>query len=233
MAKQHIVVLTGAGISAESGLKTFRDNDGLWENYNVYEVATPEAYSKDRELVLRFYNQRRAQLTEVKPNAGHLALQKLEDKFKVSIITQNIDDLHERAGSSDIHHLHGELVKVQSTRNPNLVEHWGYHPVEIGDKAPDGSQWRPHVVWFGEPVPGISKAAKICQTADHLLVVGTSLAVYPAAGLVHEIAPGVNVTVVDPGEMEDSPIRGANHIRKSAASALPELIEKWLDRGMV
>lgn len=233
MARQHIVVLTGAGISAESGIKTFRDHDGLWENYHIHEVATPEAFARDRELVLRFYNQRRSQLAEVEPNDGHHALCKLEEKFEVSIITQNIDDLHERAGSSQVYHLHGELTKVQSTRNPNLVEHWGYHPVEIGDKAPDGSQWRPHVVWFGEPVPAISKAAKICSTADHLLVVGTSLVVYPAAGLVHEIPPGVNVTLVDPGEMEDSPIRGAHHIRESAASALPEVIEKWLDRGMV
>lgn len=233
MDQQHIVVLTGSGISAESGLKTFRDNGGLWENHNVYDVATPEAFQRDPQMVLGFYDERRAQLKEVEPNAGHLALQRLEDYFKVTIITQNIDDLHERAGSSEIVHLHGELTKARSSIDPSLIQDWGYGPIELGAKAPDGSQWRPHVVWFGEPVPAIPEAAGICQTADHLLVVGTSLLVYPAAGLVHEIQPGVNVTVVDPGEMDESPIRGADHIRRSAASALPKLIEKWIDKGIV
>lgn len=233
MAKQHIVVLTGAGMSAESGLKTFRDNGGLWENHSIYEVATPEAYARDPEMVLRFYNQRRAQLQEVEPNAGHIALKALEDRFEVTIVTQNVDDLHERAGSKKVHHLHGELTKVRSSRNPELIQNWGYHPVKLGDLSEDGSQLRPHVVWFGEPVPAIVEAAEICRTADHLLVVGTSLVVYPAAGLVHEIQPGVNVTLVDPGALEEAPIRHARHIRETAASALPELAEKWLDRGLV
>lgn len=233
MGKQHLVVLTGAGVSAESGLKTFRDNDGLWENHSIYEVATPEAFERDPELVLRFYNLRRAQLREVEPNDAHHALVRLEEKFNVSIITQNVDNLHERAGSSNVLHLHGELTKVRSTKNPHAIHDWGYDPISVNDRAPDGGQWRPHVVWFGEPVPAIMDAAQICQTADHLLVVGTSLLVYPAAGLVHEIDPGVNVTVIDPGDMEESPLRGAHHIQQSAAVALPELAEKWIDRGMV
>lgn len=233
MSKQHIVVLTGAGISAESGLKTFRDNDGLWENHSIYEVATPEAFQRDPKLVLRFYNLRRTQLGEVEPNAGHYALAELEEHFKVTIVTQNIDDLHERAGSTNVVHLHGELTKVQSATNPSLIESWGYGEVHHGDLAPDGGQWRPHVVWFGEPVPMISRAAEICQTADHLLVVGTSLVVYPAAGLVHEIPPGTNVTLVDPGSMNDSPIYRANHIQKPSGEALPPLIQGWIHKGMV
>ncbi|NVK27075.1 MAG: NAD-dependent deacylase [Flavobacteriia bacterium] len=233
MGKQHIVVLTGSGISAESGLKTFRDNGGLWENHSVYDVATPEAFAKNPEMVQRFYNMRREQLGTVEPNEAHYSLARLEEHFKVTIITQNVDDLHERAGSSNILHLHGELRKVRSLRNPELILDWGYKPVEAGDKAPDGSGLRPHVVWFGEAVPAIPEAAQICYTADHLLVVGTSLVVYPAAGLVHEIQPGVNITVVDPGAMEESPIRHAEHIRESAAVALPELIDKWIDKGMV
>lgn len=228
----HIVVLTGAGVSAESGLKTFRDNNGLWEKHNVYDVATPEAFERDPAMVLRFYNMRRQQLATVEPNAAHYALAKLEDAFEVSVITQNIDDLHERAGSTNILHLHGELTKVQSSQNPNWTEDWGYKDLGLNQLAPDGSQLRPHVVWFGEPVPAISQAAQVCSTADYLLVVGTSLLVYPAAGLVHEIPPGTPITVVDPGEMIDSPIPHAKHIRNTAAEVLPELIENWINKGM-
>lgn len=230
---QHIVVLTGAGISAESGLKTFRDNDGLWENHSIYDVATPEAYARDPEMVQRFYNMRREQLSQVQPNRGHTALARLEEKFKVTIVTQNIDDLHERAGSNRVLHLHGELTKVQSSRNPSLIASWGYGPISTDDLAPDGSPWRPHVVWFGEPVPMIAEAAAVCRTADHLLVVGTSLVVYPAAGLVHEIDPGVNITLVDPGDHSGTPVARAQHIRKPSGEALPALIDSWLHKGMV
>lgn len=231
--KKHIVVLTGAGISAESGLKTFRDHNGLWENHSVYEVATPEAFQRDPELVLRFYNLRREQLGTVEPNAAHIALAKLEQKYRVSIITQNVDNLHERAGSSSITHLHGELTKVRSSVNPRLILEWGYDPIEIGDLAPDNTQLRPHVVWFGEAVPEIERAAEICRSADHLLVVGSSLVVYPAAGLVHEIPKHCNITVVDPGKMTDSPITRARHIPQAAGKALPSLIDEWIHNGVV
>lgn len=233
MEKQHIVVLSGAGMSAESGLKTFRDNNGLWENHNVYDVATPEAFDRDPELVHRFYNLRREQLGTVHPNAGHFALAQLEAHFDVTIVTQNIDDLHERAGSSNILHLHGELTKVQSTADPNRIVDWGYNPIEAHHRDSTGAPWRPHVVWFGEPVPAIPKATEICQTADHLLIVGTSLVVYPAAGLVHEIPAHCKVTVVDPGPMNEAPIRRANHIRQPAGEALPSLIAEWIDKGVV
>lgn len=233
MKRDHIVVLTGAGISAESGLKTFRDNGGLWENHSVYDVATPEAFQRDPDMVQRFYNMRRAQLETVLPNAGHIALAAAQSHFEVTIITQNIDDLHERAGSKRVHHLHGELTKARSSIQPNLIVDWGYGPIQTSDKAPDGSPLRPHIVWFGEPVPAIESAAEICRTASHLLVVGTSLVVYPAAGLVHEIPENCGVTVVDPGDMSESPISRARHIQKPAGQALPSLIDEWILNGVV
>ena len=181
---KNIVILTGAGMSADSGLKTFRDHDGLWEGHDVMEVASPEGWESDRELVLDFYNQRRRNLLVAKPNAGHEALVRLEENYNVEIITQNVDDLHERAGSMNVHHLHGELLKVRSTGDPYLVYDWE-DDLKTGDTCEKGHQLRPQIVWFGEPVPMIEKAAQITSKADILIIIGTSLAVYPAAGLIH------------------------------------------------
>ena len=197
MTKQKIVVLSGAGISAESGIKTFRDADGLWEGHDVMEVASPEGYRKNPAMVLEFYNQRRRQLKEVSPNKGHLALVSLEDYYDVVIITQNVDDLHEKAGSNTVIHLHGELKKVRSTRNESIVLAWE-DDLNLGDVGPDGEQLRPHIVWFGEMVPMIEVAAEEIMTADFLIVVGTSLQVYPAAGLIDYTPKGCEIYLVDP-----------------------------------
>lgn len=183
MKKQKIVVLTGAGISAESGIQTFRDADGLWEGHDVMEVASPQGWQKNKTLVQDFYNQRRAQLHTVQPNEAHKALAELEQKYEVCIITQNVDDLHERAGSSRIVHLHGELKKVRSTIDSNLVYDWD-GDITDQDKCEKGSQLRPHIVWFGEAVPMIEVAAELCAIADIMIIVGTSMQVYPAAGLI-------------------------------------------------
>lgn len=195
--RKKIVVLTGAGISAESGIKTFRDGDGLWENHRIEDVATPEAWKRNPTLVQEFYNQRRRQLQTVTPNAGHLALVELEKKFDVQIITQNVDDLHERAGSSHIVHLHGELRKARSERYPDLVYDWDRDLV-MGDLCERGTQLRPFIVWFGESVPMIEIAAKITETADILLIIGTSLQVYPAAGLMIHAPESIPVYYIDP-----------------------------------
>ena len=195
--KKKIVILTGAGISAESGIKTFRDADGLWEGHDVMEVASPQGWNKDRSLVLDFYNQRRAQLHTVVPNEAHKALAELEKKYEVCIITQNVDDLHERGGSSRVVHLHGELKKVRSTVDPDLVYDWETD-VNIGDKCERGSQLRPHIVWFGEAVPLIEVSAQICQIADIFIIVGTSMQVYPAAGLVNYVDDDVPKFFIDP-----------------------------------
>ena len=194
---KKIVVLTGAGISAESGIQTFRDADGLWENHNIEDVATPEGYRRNPSLVLRFYNERRQKLNEVEPNAGHKALVELEKKYKVSIVTQNVDDLHERAGSTSIWHLHGELRKARSSRNPNLVYDCN-GDINLGDKAEDGSQLRPAIVWFGEDVPLIQNAAALVSEASVIIVVGSSMQVYPAAGLVSYAHGQVRIYYVDP-----------------------------------
>lgn len=194
---KKLIVLTGAGISAESGIKTFRDSDGLWEGHDVQEVATPEGFRKNPELVLEFYNQRRRQLHEVKPNAGHLILAELENHFDVHIITQNVDNLHERAGSSKVLHLHGELLKVRSTRNENHILDWTTDLV-LGNLDQNGHQLRPHIVWFGEAVPALEEAVDIAEQADYFAVVGTSLQVYPAAGLVNYAPHHVPVFYVDP-----------------------------------
>lgn len=193
----HVVVLTGAGISAESGLKTFRGADGLWENHRVEDVATPEAWERDRELVLRFYNERRAQLYEVEPNDGHRALAELERTHRVSIVTQNIDNLHERAGSTSVLHLHGELDFARSTVDERLLYPLEGGAIGIGDRCERGSQLRPHVVWFGEAVPELERAAGLVATADVLIVVGTSLRVYPAANLAYMAPEGAKKFVVD------------------------------------
>jgi NAD-dependent deacetylase len=195
---QHLVVLSGAGISAESGLKTFRDAGGLWEGYRFEEVATTEAFKRDPELVLRFYNQRRTQLDEVEPNAAHLLLAELEKHFRVTIITQNVDDLHERAGSSNIIHLHGELRWACSSKNRNIREFIGSKEIRMGDQASDGSQLRPDIVWFGEAVPKMEDAIAETLTADLFLVIGTSLEVYPAAGLVNFVPYAKPIYIIDP-----------------------------------
>lgn len=195
--KQKIVVLTGAGISAESGIKTFRDSDGLWENHRIEDVATPQGWAANPELVLDFYNQRRAQLFTVGPNNGHRALADLERDYEVYIVTQNVDDLHERAGSTKVLHLHGQLRQVRSNRFENLVYPWD-KDLKIGDLCERGHQLRPHIVWFGEAVPMLEAAAELAEQADIFLIVGTSLQVYPAAGLMHYAPRHIPVYYVDP-----------------------------------
>lgn len=194
---KHLVVLTGAGMSAESGIKTFRDADGLWEGHDVMEVATPQGFHANPELVLDFYNQRRRQLFEVEPNAAHYDLAALETDFKVSIITQNVDDLHERAGSTNVIHLHGELLKSR-----NIVDEFTVfdckNDILLGDVCPKGYQLRPHIVWFGEAVPMIDKAIELCESADILLIIGTSLQVYPAASLMHYVPQNTPIYFIDP-----------------------------------
>lgn len=195
---KKLVVLSGAGMSQESGLKTFRDMDGLWEQYRVEDVASIEGWYRNPELVMNFYNERRKQLSETKPNAGHFAVAALEKDFDVQVITQNVDDLHERAGSTKVLHLHGELRKARSTVDPDLVytlDHW---ELKFGDKCEKGSQLRPHIVWFGEAVPAFYDAITMVEAADILVVVGTSMQVYPAAGLVNYVRPGVPLFVIDP-----------------------------------
>ncbi len=194
---KNIVVLTGAGISAESGLKTFRDADGLWEGHNIMEVASPEGFYNNPELVLDFYNQRRRQLLTVSPNKAHLNLKELEKEFNVHIITQNVDDLHERAGSSNILHLHGELLKVRSTRNPDLIYDWN-NDLVLGDLCAKKAQLRPHIVWFGEEVPLLEKATEITLQADVLIIIGTSMQVYPAASLINYTKPNIPIYFIDP-----------------------------------
>jgi NAD-dependent deacetylase len=196
-SQYNYVVLSGAGMSADSGLKTFRDAGGLWEGHNVMDVATPEAFERDPETVHRFYNQRRVQLRETTPNDGHRALAKLEQKHRVRIVTQNVDNLHERAGSSEVLHLHGELLKVRSTLNPELILDWDGE-LSTRDRGPDGATLRPHIVWFGEAVPELERAAGWVQQADHILIVGTSMQVYPAASLVHYASPQAKITFIDP-----------------------------------
>jgi NAD-dependent deacetylase len=194
---KKIVVLTGAGISAESGISTFRDSNGLWENHRIEDVATPEGWMRNPALVLEFYNQRRKQLLDVSPNAGHKGLVELEQDFSVYIVTQNVDDLHERAGSTKVLHLHGELRKVRSERYPHLVYDWE-KDLNLGDFCARGSQLRPHIVWFGESVPMMEPAGMLAEEADIFVVVGTSLQVYPAAGLMHYAPTGIPVYYIDP-----------------------------------
>lgn len=222
--KQNIVFLTGAGMSAESGISTFRDSDGLWENYDVMQVASIEGWYQNRELVLDFYNQRRRQLPEVEPNEGHRIIAGLEKDFNVQVITQNVDNLHERAGSTSVIHLHGELTKACSSNNKNLVYDIAYRDIILGDKAEDGAQLRPFIVWFGEPVPMIETAARIVGEADMLVIVGTSLQVYPAAGLVDYARRDIPVYLIDPKEVESN--RAIHVIREKAGKGLRELAER-------
>jgi NAD-dependent deacetylase len=197
---KKLVVLSGAGVSAESGISTFRDNGGLWDNYRIEDVATPEAWRKNQELVLNFYNQRRKQALSVKPNAAHYALADLEKTYEVVVITQNVDNLHELAGSTNIIHLHGELFKTRSTKEPSLVYEMAGWELKTGDLCELGSQLRPHIVWFGEEVPMMEKAVEITEQADIFVVIGTSLAVYPAAGLVNYVASSKPVYIIDPAK---------------------------------
>lgn len=197
MTKRKLVVLTGAGISAESGIKTFRDADGLWEGHDVMEVASPEGFRKNPALVLDFYNQRRRQLKEVQPNAAHFGLADLEKDFDVHVVTQNVDDLHERGGSSSVLHLHGQLLQARSVNDENSVIDWA-DDISLGQMASDGSQLRPHIVWFGEVVPAMEDAMSLADSADIFAVIGTSLQVYPAAGLISFVKPDVPVFYIDP-----------------------------------
>lgn len=228
---KHIVVMTGAGISAESGLKTFRDADGLWEGHDVMTVATPEGWAKNRELVLKFYNDRRRQLLEVQPNAAHLALAALESKYTVTIITQNVDDLHERAGSSNVIHLHGELRKSRSTLDISLVYDCDAD-IKLGDKCPKGSQLRPHIVWFGEEVPLLQLAAEKTTSADIVIVIGSSMQVYPAAGLVMYAPQSIPVFYVDKHpsiNYELSSRKNIEIIAEKATTGVQDLVNKLMN----
>jgi NAD-dependent deacetylase len=225
---RKIVVLTGAGISAESGIKTFRDSDGLWENHRIEDVATPEAWKKNPHLVQEFYNQRRKQLFEVQPNAAHFALVELEKYFDVEIITQNVDDLHERAGSKNVLHLHGELKKSRSSINENLIYDINGWELKMGDSCELGSQLRPHIVWFGEAVPKIEDATKLTLLADILIVVGTSLNVYPAAGLMNYTKPGIKKYLVDPNASHLNNAKNVEIHNQKAGEAMPILVQKLI-----
>lgn len=211
---KHISILTGAGISAESGVKTFRDHNGLWEGHDVMQVATPEGFEQDPELVLDFYNQRRRQLKTVLPNPAHQRLVDLEKQFKVDIITQNVDDLHERAGSTNIIHLHGELMKVRSINNPSITYDWT-DDLKLGDVDKDGHQLRPHVVWFGEAVPMMESAIHIIKNTDIIIIIGTSMQVYPAAGLIDFAPDQTPIYFIDPLPS----IRSSKHIQVYAENA--------------
>ncbi|MCR5679319.1 MAG: NAD-dependent protein deacylase [Prevotella sp.] len=227
---KHIVVLTGAGISAESGLSTFRDNNGLWTEVNAEELASIQGYRKNRAKVLEFYNERRKNLLMVEPNHAHKVLAELEKQYKVSIITQNVDDLHERAGSTSVLHLHGELKKVTGSNNPNdercikempLDQH-----IEIGVKAADGSQLRPYIVFFGENVPNMTEAKWICKEADIFVIIGTSLVVYPAATLIESVPWKIPCYIIDPGDFYKQDLCGFKHIKTSAVTGIDILKQK-------
>lgn len=225
-----ITILSGAGMSAESGIRTFRDNNGLWEDYDVMDVASPQGWAKDSALVNRFYNARRAQLKEVKPNAGHFALAKLEARIPTHIITQNVDDLHERAGSKKVLHLHGELRKVRSTGNPNHIVEWSRDVTEK-DRCPDGFPLRPHIVWFGEEVPALETAIPLVAAAEVVIVVGTSMQVYPAASLVGFAPAHAKVFYVDPHPSINHELSLRQNLRvieDTAAKALPRLVDALL-----
>lgn len=223
-----IVVFTGAGMSADSGISTFRDSGGLWAKYRIEDVATPQAFEKNPQLVLDFYNARFAELSQVEPNAAHLALARLEERYEVEIVTQNVDNLHERAGSTKVLHLHGELTKCRSSMNEAEILPMPQSGLKLGDLCSSGHQLRPHIVWFGELVPAMDAAIEVVRSADVLLVVGTSLQVYPAAGLIYEVRPGVKVIVADPGEMPEGLGPHVMHIQEKAATSVPQLVKAWL-----
>lgn len=222
--KKRLVVLTGAGISAESGIRTFRDMDGLWEEYDVMEVASVDGWLKNPQLVLQFYNERRKQLQKAQPNSGHKALAGAEKNFTVNIITQNVDNLHERAGSTSVLHLHGELTKAQSTADASQIIDIGYNDISWGDKCGKGHQLRPHIVWFGEAVPAMDDAIRLAQSAEIFAVVGTSLNVYPAAGLIDYVPRGCPIYLVDPNEVKGSQ-RKVTTIKEKASVGVPIMLK--------
>ncbi|NNC34447.1 MAG: NAD-dependent deacylase [Croceitalea sp.] len=229
MGKKRIVVLTGAGMSAESGLKTFRDANGLWEGHDVMQVASPQGFAANPELVLEFYNQRRKQLLQVNPNEGHRALVTLEQKFEVNIVTQNVDNLHEKAGSTKVLHLHGELLKVRSTKNENLVMEW-HKDLHLGHLDADGHQLRPHIVWFGEMVPLLEPAIEITSKADVLLIIGTSMQVYPAASLVNFVEHGTPIYFIDPKpNVQANMFDNLKIISEPAAIGVPHLVKNLMN----
>ncbi len=225
---KKIVVLSGAGISAESGIKTFREMGGVWEEYDVMEVASPQAWESNPELVMRFYNERRKKILKAEPNEGHKGLVDLERQFAVQIITQNVDDLHERAGSKNILHLHGEIRKARSTYDSKLISDIEGCELKIGDKCEKGYQLRPHIVWFGEDVPAISEAAAICEKAEILIIVGTSLNVYPAAGLINYVPTGIPIYLIDPNDVKASN-NNIIFIKEKASTGIKKLIELLQD----
>lgn len=226
---KKLVVLTGAGMSAESGIKTFRDADGLWEGHDIYEVASPEGFAANPTLVLDFYNQRRQQLLTVTPNLGHTNLVSLEENFEVHIVTQNVDDLHERAGSTNVVHLHGELLKARSSDDINDVFEWK-KDIILGDVTKDGAQIRPHIVWFGEDVPMIETAIEIVEKADILVIIGTSMQVYPAAGLVNYIQPNTPIYFIDPKpSVNKNAFNNLTIIEDTASSGTKKLIDLLID----
>ena len=227
LEKQNIVILTGAGISAESGIKTFRDSDGLWENHRIEDVATFDAWLRNKELVLDFYNQRRKQLLDCEPNDAHKLLVQLEEKYNVQIITQNVDDLHERAGSTHVLHLHGELFKVRSTLDEQLIYDWKTD-LNIGDKCEKDAQLRPHIVWFGEQVPMIAVAEKMTRNADIFIVIGTSMLVYPAAGLINCVDYNAPKYVIDPNKPSIAKLKNLEYITEKASVGVKILVDKLM-----
>lgn len=225
--KKNIVVLTGAGISAESGISTFRDSDGLWENYRVEDIANWDSFEKDSETVTKFYNDRRRQLTQVEPNEGHKQLVRLEEKYNVTIVTQNIDDLHERAGSKKIVHLHGELTKACSRTDKDEVYEIGYHDITPMDRDKRGQMLRPFIVWFGEAVPEIENAIEECEKADVLIIIGTSMVVYPAAGLINYCKKGCVKYLIDP-KRPNTDLSGVKFIQEKAGVGVKQVVDELL-----
>lgn len=229
---KKIVVFSGAGLSAESGLKTFRDGGGLWEEYDINEVATPEAWMANPALVLKFYNLRKEQILKAKPNLAHISIASLEEDYDVHVITQNIDDLHERAGSNKIIHLHGEILKARSSSDPSLIIDHSKN-LKLGDKAEDGSQLRPHIVWFGESVPEMERATQIISKAEIIIVVGTSLNVYPAAGLIQYAPTNATFFIIDPAEVNHSSLRKVTFLRTTATKGIPEIVNLLIKEAKV
>ena len=226
MSKKQVVVFTGAGISAESGIKTFRDAGGLWENYKIEDVATPEAWKKNQELVNEFYNARRKQVIAASPNKAHYFIADLESKFNVNVVTQNVDDFHERAGSKNVLHLHGEIMKVRREIDPDLIYPVTNWELKIGDLCEKGSQLRPHIVWFGELVPLMDQANYLAAQADFFIVIGTSLNVYPAAGILNFVSQEVPKWLIDPNDFQLDYIKYLNHIKSTAVDGLNQLNEQ-------
>ena len=226
---KKVIVFTGAGISAESGIKTFRDSDGLWEEYNIMDVATPEAWTKSPELVLEFYNKRKAQVKGAMPNLAHNLVAELEDSFKVRVITQNIDDLHERAGSTDVLHLHGIVTQARSSVDENLIYDVGFNDINLGDKCELGFQLRPHIVWFGEDVPNMNKAYELVSDADILIIIGTSLNVHPAAGLINDATTKSKKYLIDPNEIRVPDAVNLIMIKEKATIGMQQLVKELLN----